>query len=192
MQNASTPCPDDGPAYGLQPHVSAAIAQFASDVTTILETRELEEVPDLVAKAIEPLLSDDELLAEVHRGCAPDGYCRHLLYADPKGRFTLLALVWRPGQGSPVHGHTAWCSVGIWRGETTITTYRVEEPVPGSYTTEEDRSFVCGPGEICALQPGLQDVHRLANMGDEVGITLHVYGKDLVADPCSINQVVSA
>ena len=63
--------------------------------------------PQAVLSAIRGSLVDLDLLAEEHRLSKPDTYTRHLLHADPNGLFSILALVWGPGQGSPVHGHPA-------------------------------------------------------------------------------------
>src|SRR5690606_34853383 len=41
------------------------------------------------------------------------GYARHLLYADAKGRFSVVALVWQPGQRTPVHAHYTWCAYRV-------------------------------------------------------------------------------
>ncbi|MAJ28453.1 MAG: hypothetical protein CMJ92_03520, partial [Planctomycetes bacterium] len=43
-------------------------------------------------------------------------YTRHLLHADPEDRFSLLALVWKPGQGTPIHDHPSWGVIGVLRG----------------------------------------------------------------------------
>ena len=32
-------------------------------------------------------------------------YARRLVYRDPGGRFTVLAMAWGPGQGTPLHDH---------------------------------------------------------------------------------------
>ena len=57
----------------------------------------------------------------------------------------------------------------------------------GTHTAEEtsDRQF--GPGDLCAVRPGLGDVHRIYNATGTTMITLHCYGIDLVEDPDAIN-----
>ena len=56
------------------------------------------------------------------RAC-PDRYARHVLYADPQGRFTILALVWSGGQFSPVHAHDTWCAYAVHRGALDETLF---------------------------------------------------------------------
>ena len=46
-------------------------------------------------------------------------YARHTIASDPAGRFTLLAIVWAPGQFSPPHAHDTWCAYAV--AENTLT-----------------------------------------------------------------------
>ena len=46
-------------------------------------------------------------------------YTRHVLHADPLGRFTVVGLVWGSQQYSPIHAHYAWCAYRILAGELT-------------------------------------------------------------------------
>ena len=58
------------------------------------------------------------------RRASHEHYARHLVYADPDDRFSILAIVWDRGQMSPVHGHHCWCAVGVYQGLLTETAYR--------------------------------------------------------------------
>lgn len=117
--------------------------------------------------------------------CEPgaDCYKRHLLYADPEGRYTVLALVWKPGQTSPVHGHTAWCAMGVYEGFPSAAAYHWTDQ------TEPVESHVhhCKPGQIDSVEPGTESPHRVFNQSNDIAITIHTYGRDLVDEPCSIN-----
>ena len=55
---------------------------------------------------------------------SPDTYTRHLVHADPYERFSVMLLVWRPGQNSPVHGHRTWCAYRVLRGTLSERHYR--------------------------------------------------------------------
>jgi hypothetical protein len=57
----------------------------------------------------------------------PDNYRIHQLHVDPAGRFSVSAMVWGPGQGTPIHDHTVWGMVGVLRGRE-----RCEEFAPCS------------------------------------------------------------
>ncbi|MFQ5655145.1 MAG: hypothetical protein ACE5GW_10505, partial [Planctomycetota bacterium] len=54
-------------------------------------------------------------------------YARHLIHRDPQERFTLLGLVWRPGQGTPVHDHPSWGVVGVIRNRMKFVNYLLDD-----------------------------------------------------------------
>lgn len=180
----TTPCTDAG--YGLHPSCKPAVADFAAAVTEIVETHDPVEVPERVRAALTPLLATEDLLDPVHRTESDDHYTRHVLYADPEHRFTVLALVWKPGQTTTVHGHAAWGAVGVYEGEPNVCCYDCggDEGDPTPSETSDERF---SPGATCAVQPGFGDAHRIYNGTDRTVITIHAYGLDLVVDPESIN-----
>ncbi len=117
--------------------------------------------------------------------CRPgeDTYRRHLLYADPEGRFTILSVVWRPGQSTPVHGHTAWGAVGVYRGTPGVSNYRLHR----ERGLEMVCDATCSAGDISCVRAGIDYPHRVYNAGADIAITIHTYGRDLVDDPGAIN-----
>ena len=82
----------------------------------------------MVAAHVAASLPDaDTLLASLPAGAlegSPDNYTRHLVYADPFERFSVMVLVWRPGQHSPVHGHRTWCAYRVLHGTLAERHYR--------------------------------------------------------------------
>ncbi|OZI20103.1 hypothetical protein CAL26_21370 [Bordetella genomosp. 9] len=117
------------------------------------------------------------------------GYSRHVAYADPQGRYTVVYLVWPPGQFSPVHGHHTWCAYRVVSGELTETLYRWDEGARCAHVVEQASRR---PGDIVTAAPGLGQVHRLGNAGDTVAVSLHVYGVDAQALTTGVNHVVNA
>ena len=186
--HAARPCPDA--RYGLPEGGHPAIQAWADRVEAILAEHDLQDVPEHVAEALRPLLDEPDLLLDWQQVPDPTWYRKHRLYADPQGRFTLLALIWLPGQGTVIHGHTAWCSVGVYRGRPNVVCYDCREHEDGSHSADETKDTCHAPGDTCAVRPGLGDVHRIYNAGDETMITLHAYGCDLVEDPDAINLVL--
>ncbi len=186
---SSSPCETSG--YGLYPDVHPVVEQFARDIAQIIESNEPEDVPAQVSEKLEAVLATDDLLAECHRETGDETYRRHILYADPDRRFTILALVWKPGQRTTVHGHTAWGSVGVYEGRPNVTCYDCTEDEDGAVTPHETQDICCEPKQTTHVQPGLCGTHRIYNDTDDVVITIHTYGRDLVQDPESINMVLS-
>jgi predicted metal-dependent enzyme (double-stranded beta helix superfamily) len=61
------------------------------------------------------LPSPDVLTAEQRYG-DPLTYRCHVLHAESDGSFSIVALVWRPGQATPIHDHVTWCVFGELQG----------------------------------------------------------------------------
>ncbi|MBY0437859.1 MAG: cysteine dioxygenase family protein [Burkholderiales bacterium] len=132
-----------------------------------------EVEPQALLSAVRGSLVDLDLLAEEHRLSKPDTYTRHLLYADPNGLFSILALVWGPGQGSPVHGHHTWCCVGVYAGELTESFYRLS---PGDPHPVEVRTVTRPAGDSCFDSGTDGGIHRIVNRSGSIAISIHIYG----------------
>jgi len=165
------------------PAITTAMTRLVEG-TTAAASRVLEE-PQGVLDAIRGSLLDLDLLAAEHRRASPDRYTRHLVYADPNGLFSVLALVWGPGQGSPVHGHHTWCAVGVCSGELVETFYRHE---PGMAEPVAIREVHRRPGDHC-FDAGGPGIHRIRNDGDEVAISIHVYGVGADRISTGVNRI---
>lgn len=111
-------------------------------------------------------------------------YARHLVYHSPDCGCCVVAMVWGPGQGTPVHDHAGtWCVEGCVRGRLRITNYRLDEELANDRVrmTRQESIDVC-PGAVGSLIPPFEH-HTIENPFDEPAITLHVYGKEL--DVCT-------
>jgi predicted metal-dependent enzyme (double-stranded beta helix superfamily) len=76
-----------------------------------------QQTADRVAGVLGAELPDPAVIlpAPLRRG-DPGGYQSHLLYAEPNGGFSVSAMVWLPGQQTPVHDHVAWCVTAVLQG----------------------------------------------------------------------------
>ena len=182
---ATHPCTDE--RYGAHAEAHTAVCTFAGEVALLVESCTSEELPARVAAAMKPVLETPGLLCAAHRQGADAKYRKHILYADPDHRFTLLALIWRPGQGTVVHGHTAWGAVGVYEGTPNVTIYACSEREDGKHEAVPVKDIPCRPGDTAIVRPGLCDTHRIYNASESGVITLHMYGIDLVQDPDAIN-----
>jgi 3-mercaptopropionate dioxygenase len=140
-----------------------------------------------VAAALRPALDDDALLERRHQEPAADRYRQHLVHVDATGRYSIVALVWRPGQATPIHDHRCWCVVGVWRGLERETAYDLHV-VEGRERLVERESILASRGEVQALVPPAEDIHRVENHGNSIAISLHVYGDDIGRLGSSINR----
>jgi len=134
--------------------------------------------PDAVPTALPAFKFTDpaallEDLPTALRAGRSESYTRHVIFSDPQGAFTLVYLIWRPGQHSPVHGHRTWCGYRVLQGDLTETHYRWDA---ATETAANCGGKVRRAGDHIAASPGLGHIHRLGNDSDQVCISLHMYG----------------
>ncbi len=140
-------------------------------------------VVDAVVDALTPFLHLPDLLTSEQRIGDPTAYRQRVLHVAEDGAFSLVVLVWLPGQATPIHDHLSWCVVGVHRGEEAETRYRL---IDDRLLVETER--VINPtGTVAGLVPP-GDIHLVRNAGDNVAISLHVYGADLRLRPSSIRR----
>jgi len=130
---------------------------------------------EAVAQVLERRVTEPDLLDGIDYPGSPDRYTRHLIYAGPG--FSILALVWRPGQMSPIHGHRSWCALGIRQGKLVETSFLRggSGGAAGSRLTLESCRQL-DPGMISHSDGAEDHYHRVANLGVETAVSIHVYG----------------
>jgi predicted metal-dependent enzyme (double-stranded beta helix superfamily) len=173
--------------YGLQPGATSLVAELASTIHTTLINCSPHAHAAAAKAALRGYLCDDRLLTITQRAGDTDSYRRHLLYADPKSRFSILAIVWLPGQHTPVHGHTAWGTVGVYEGNPYCEVFDTRSEGRPAMSLDLLLKQRLKPGDLSSIQPGLDDAHRIGNDSHTRCVTIHIYGRDLLARPGSIN-----
>ena len=68
---------------------------------------------DLVAAELRRHLPTPDVLTAEQRLGSADRYLSHTLHVEPDGSFSIIALVWRPGQKTRIHDHVTWCVFGV-------------------------------------------------------------------------------
>lgn len=153
------------------------IAGLARAVGRLHEVLAGPDLAEAVAERLRPDLGASDLLADEHTVPDPSEYRQHVLHVDPRGRFSLVALVWLPGQVTPIHDHVSWCVVGVHVGGELETRYELAR-VAGRPALRRRGQWFNAPGSVMALQPP-GDIHRVANAGRGTAISIHVYGADI-------------
>src|SRR4051812_1482847 len=110
------------------------VSQFISEAGGA--ARDCADAADCV-QAIAPLMlqlvgNAKAFLTPAHYRSDPQHYARNALHISPDRSLSLYALVWLPGQWTPVHDHGSWGVVGVVAGVL------------------EERAFMCRDGEIKA------------------------------------------
>lgn len=107
---------------------------------------------------------------------APDRYARRLVHEDPRGRYTVMAMVWGPGQGTPLHDHAGmWCVECVYRGRIEVVSYSLQSEEGDVLAFAPESTVYAGIGEAGKLIPPF-DYHTIANVESVPSVTLHVYG----------------
>jgi len=142
------------------------------------------ETADLVADVLWLHMPGAEILTAEQRYGDPARYRCHLLHAEPDGAFSVVALVWRPGQATPIHDHVTWCVFGVIQGTEHEERYVLRH----DSWLEEAGSAVNVTGDVAGLAPP-GDIHRVRNAGAETAISLHIYGTDVSRLDSSVRRI---
>jgi 3-mercaptopropionate dioxygenase len=161
-------------------HLTSRLAPGLDELVTAVRVvvtshSDWRETSRLVAVALRRSLPTADVLTLEQRRGDPDGFSSHVLYTEPDGSFSIVALVWRPGQVTGIHDHVTWCVFGVVQGVEYEELFRLDEE---QGVLVEAGANVNEPGDVSGFAlPG--DIHRVRNVGDETAISIHVYGTDV-------------
>ena len=164
------------------------IAALAADISTVMRTdAPAIEVARGVAGALAPALAVPGLLAPEHMTGRVECYAQHVLYVDPDRQFSIVSLVWMPGQHTVIHDHVSWCVVGVHQGVEEETLYRlVDNGLEPAHLVRTGHAANVNGSTSYFAPPG--DIHAVRNSSDGKVISIHVYGADVAALGSSIRR----
>jgi predicted metal-dependent enzyme (double-stranded beta helix superfamily) len=128
------------------------------------------ETAQLVTNQLRRHLPTPDVLTAEQRLGSPETYQAHNLHIEPGGSFSIVALVWRPGQITRIHDHVTWCVLGVIQGVEHEELFDADLNVIG----ESDNPV----GHVSGFAPP-GDIHRVHNTGEETAISIHIYGTDV-------------
>jgi 3-mercaptopropionate dioxygenase len=171
-------------------HERVACPALAELITAVSATFELpssdSQRAERVAGALQPFLGRADLLAPEQCEADPTRYRQHILHVDPDERFSIVALVWLPGQTTPIHDHIAWCVFGVHEGEEYEIRYRLCQCDDG-YQLLPIGGSTSARGQVEALVPP-GDIHHVYNRGRGRAISIHVYGASVANCGTSVRR----
>lgn len=162
----------------------SAEAKHHSTLQNVLHSLEAAthlDSPEKVVQAVKFILESairetPGFLPERFTKTSPQNYARRLVYADPQGRFTVMAMVWDKEQGTPLHDHDGlWVVECVYAGRMFVTNYAYEGLKDGLHQFSEQYSEFGVPGEADYRIPPFEH-HVLRNAQDAPSVTLHVFG----------------
>jgi 3-mercaptopropionate dioxygenase len=156
------------------------LTELAAAVRTAVDTHaSWSETAQLVAEQLRRHLPTPDLLTAEQRLGSPDGYRSHTLHVEPDGSFSIIALVWRPGQVTRIHDHLTWCVFGVIQGVEHEELFDAHlNPIGRSDNHAGDVSGFAPPG----------DIHRVHNTSDTTAISIHIYGTDVTRVGSSVRR----
>ena len=153
----------------------------------IRDAERLVDDPHAIARRLEPLLAQDGWLEPRHQLAGFDTYRQHLLHVSESRRLSVVALVWLPGQRTPIHDHVSWCVVGVYRGVEREVHYRLVDR-DGRHCVRPVAELEAPAGHVEALVPPAEDIHSVTAAGTEMAVSIHVYGADIEKLGSSIHR----
>jgi len=155
-------------------HLDAAVAAPA------------QELPGAVTAALGNAVAGGKWLLPEQQRASQDHYTRHVIYADPEDRYTIVSIAWGSGQQSPIHAHHTWCGVAVYCGTVVETFYEIA----GNNTPPRAlRSMVRESGTL-SFDGDLKGIHRIANATQDVAVSIHVYGVGGARITTDVNRVL--
>jgi predicted metal-dependent enzyme (double-stranded beta helix superfamily) len=148
------------------------------------ERADWRDTARLVASALERHLPSPSILTAAQRTGDPESYRSEVLHVEPDGSFSIVALVWLPGQVTPIHDHVTWCVFGVIEGIEWEELFELDEQqaclVEAGYRLNRT-------GEVSGFAPP-GDIHRVRNAGDLTATSIHIYGTDVTRIGTSVRR----
>ena len=138
---------------------AARLSSLVAGIRTVVDRHaDWSETAQLVADQLQRHLPGPDVLTAEQRLGSPDDVRRaHTLHVEPDGSFSIVALVWRPGQITRIHDHVTWCVFGVIQGVEHEELFDADLNLVGrSENHAGDVSGFAPPG----------DIHRVRNTGD--------------------------
>jgi 3-mercaptopropionate dioxygenase len=173
------------PATGIvTPRVAGTCPEFlAAAIRREVRARaSWQDTADRVAAVLRRHPPGPDLLTSEQLAGDPAGYQTHLVHAEPDGSFSVVVMVWRPGQRTPIHDHLTWCVTAVLQGAEYEEIFALRdghlEVVARSRNPVGAVSGFAPPG----------DIHQVRNSAESVAVSMHVYGTDITRVGSSIRR----
>ena len=159
-----------------RPSTQTSLDELVSAIRAVVSRHaDWRQTARLVARELERGLPTPDALTQKQRTGDPRGYRSYPLHIEPDGSFSIVALVWRPGQVTPVHDHVTWCVFGVVQGLEHEELFKLDEE---RECLVEAGTKTNRAGDVSGFAPP-GDIHRVRNAGEDTAISIHIYGTDV-------------
>jgi 3-mercaptopropionate dioxygenase len=168
------------PMTTTQTHHATELTELIEGVrTAVALDASWADTAQLVAEQLRRHLPTPDVLTAEQRLGSPDTYTSHTLHVEPDGAFSIIAVIWRPGQITRIHDHLTWCVFGVIQGIEHEELFDADlNPVGENDNHVGDVSGFAPPG----------DIHRVHNTADTTAISIHFYGTDVTRTGSSVRR----
>lgn len=106
----------------------------------------------------------------------PGHYARRELYRSREHGYSVVAMTWAPGQGTPLHDHARqWCVEAVWAGQLEITPYTLRSQDGACFHFVAGTPQLARRGDCHAISPP-GEYHTVRNPHpQQVAVSVHVY-----------------
>jgi 3-mercaptopropionate dioxygenase len=162
-----------------------ALDRFIADAHGVIDRQEdAADRVTMIAPLMRRLLDTDRsFLRRDHFRSDPQHYQRNAIHIAPDGNLSLFALVWLPGQWTPVHDHGSWGVVGIVQGLLEERSFMaIDGEITGDAGIRLRRGGVVllNPGSITSFVPNPDHIHMTGVAAErETCVSLHLYGRNM-------------
>lgn len=135
------------------------------------------EITTCLRKALCECIADPEIrLPDEVFKVIPGHYARREVFTHPTRGYSMIAMTWGPGQGTPIHDHSGmWCVEGVWSGCIEVVSYQLGEQRDDRFRFIEAGSIIAGCGSAGSLIPP-HEYHTIANNDPvKAAVTVHIY-----------------
>ena len=141
----------------------------------------VREIAPLMRGLVE---GDRAFLKPEHLRSDPKHYSRNAIYLPKDGRLSLFAIVWEPGQWTPVHDHGTWGVVGVIEG--VLEEHNMIRTDHGDPSRDDGIALARGgiillpERAVTSFVPNPDHIHKtgVADTSPRT-VSLHLYGREL-------------
>jgi predicted metal-dependent enzyme (double-stranded beta helix superfamily) len=164
---------------------SPSLEEFIAEAT--VRNRQRPDPADCVL-ALAPLMLDlidraGTFLEPQHYRSSAAGYARNLIYDAPDASLSLYAIVWLPGQWTPVHDHGSWGVVGIIEGvleERSYVRLSLDREADEEIDLVRGGAVLLGRGAVTSFVPNPDHIHITGVSAERPrAVSLHLYGRTM-------------